>query len=68
LDVALMLHYRSDPYMLVMLTGLVCFDWGEIFSIFPAALTDTFGPGLHGKLRFSLHGAGSRQPDRGGDF
>ena len=54
--------------MLVILTDLVFFGWSEIFSIFPAALTDPFGPGLHSKLRFSLHGAESRQPDRGGDF
>ena len=27
-----------------MLTGLVFFGWGEIFSLFPSTLTDTFGP------------------------
>ncbi len=30
--------------MLVVLSGLVFFGWGEIFSLFPATLTDTFGP------------------------
>ena len=54
--------------MLVIFDGPCLFGWSEIFSIFPAALTDTFGPGLHSKLRFSLHGAEFWQPDRGGDF
>src|SRR5271165_6354691 len=33
--IALMLHYRSDPFLLVVLSGLVFFGWGEIFSLFP---------------------------------
>jgi OFA family oxalate/formate antiporter-like MFS transporter len=41
----LMLQYRSDPFMLVVLSGLVFFGWGEIFSLFPSTLTDTFGTG-----------------------
>jgi oxalate/formate antiporter len=41
--ISLMLQYRSDPFMLVVLSGLVFFGWGEIFSLFPATLTDTFG-------------------------
>jgi oxalate/formate antiporter len=40
----LMLQYRTDPFMLVVLSGLVFFGWGEIFSLFPSTLTDTFGP------------------------
>ncbi len=39
----LMLQYRTDPFLLVVLSGLVFFSWGEIFSLFPATLTDTFG-------------------------
>jgi hypothetical protein len=39
----LMLQYRSDPFMLILLSGLVFFGWGEIFSLFPSTLTDTFG-------------------------
>ncbi|HEY6255903.1 MAG TPA: oxalate/formate MFS antiporter [Xanthobacteraceae bacterium] len=39
----LMLQYRTDPFMLVVLSGLVFFGWGEIFSLFPSSLTDTFG-------------------------
>jgi MFS transporter, OFA family, oxalate/formate antiporter len=36
--------YISQPALFVVLTGLVFFGWGEIFSLFPATLTDTFGP------------------------
>jgi OFA family oxalate/formate antiporter-like MFS transporter len=43
LAIYLMLQYRTDPFMLVVLSGLVFFGWGEIFSLFPATLTDTFG-------------------------
>ncbi len=28
---------------MVLLSGLVFFGWGEIFSLFPSTLTDTFG-------------------------
>lgn len=38
-----MLQYRTDPFMLIVLSGLVFFGWGEIFSLFPSTLTDTFG-------------------------
>jgi MFS transporter, OFA family, oxalate/formate antiporter len=38
-----MLQNRSDPFLLVVLSGLVFFGWGEIFSLFPSTLTDTFG-------------------------
>jgi oxalate/formate antiporter len=34
---------RSDPVLFVLLSGLVFFGWGEIFSLFPSTLTDTFG-------------------------
>ena len=39
----LLVLYRNDPFMLVVLSGLVFFGWGEIFSLFPSTLTDTFG-------------------------
>jgi oxalate/formate antiporter len=39
----LMLQYRTDPFLLIVLSGLVFFGWGEIFSLFPSTLTDTFG-------------------------
>ena len=36
--------FINNPPLFVVLTGLVFFGWGEIFSLFPATLTDTFGP------------------------
>ena len=33
----------SHPVAFVLLSGLVFFGWGEIFSLFPSTLTDTFG-------------------------
>ena len=41
--IVLMLQYRTDPYLLVVFSGLVFFGWGQIFSLFPSTLTDTFG-------------------------
>src|SRR5215831_2082077 len=35
--------FGSDPVMFVLLTGLVFFAWGEIYSLFPSTSTDTFG-------------------------
>jgi MFS transporter, OFA family, oxalate/formate antiporter len=35
--------YGKDPLMFVILTGLVFFAWGEIYSLFPSTCTDTFG-------------------------
>lgn len=32
-----------DPFWFVVLSGVVFFGWGEIFSLFPSILTDTFG-------------------------
>jgi oxalate/formate antiporter len=40
---ALWLATRSDPVLFVLLSGVVFFGWGEIFSLFPSTLTDTFG-------------------------
>jgi OFA family oxalate/formate antiporter-like MFS transporter len=39
----LWLALRGDPTLFVLLSGLVFFGWGEIFSLFPSTLTDTFG-------------------------
>jgi MFS transporter, OFA family, oxalate/formate antiporter len=33
----------TDPLWFALLSGVVFFGWGEIFSLFPATLTDTFG-------------------------
>jgi len=43
LAIALLLAYREDATALVVLSGLVFFGWGEIFSLFPSTLTDSFG-------------------------
>jgi OFA family oxalate/formate antiporter-like MFS transporter len=33
----------SDPFMFVILSALVFFGWGEIYSLFPSTNADTFG-------------------------
>ena len=38
-----MLYARQNPLLYVLLSGVVFFGWGEIFSLFPSTLTDTFG-------------------------
>ncbi len=35
--------FGNDPFMFVVLTGLVFFAWGEIYSLFPSTNADTFG-------------------------
>jgi oxalate/formate antiporter len=37
------LMLRGDPTLFVLMSGVVFLGWGEIFSLFPATLTDTFG-------------------------
>src|SRR5207247_10898093 len=37
------LFTRSNPVVFVVTSGVVLFGWGEIFSLFPSTLTDTFG-------------------------
>ena len=36
-------HYGRDPVLFVLLTGMVFFAWGEIYSLFPSTCADTFG-------------------------
>lgn len=36
--------FGHDPLSFVLLTGFVFFAWGEIFSLFPATIGDTYGP------------------------
>ncbi len=36
-------QFGHDPLAFVLLTGLVFFAWGEIYSLFPATCGDTFG-------------------------
>ncbi len=35
--------YGHTPGLFVLLSGLVFFGWGEIYSLFPATCTDSFG-------------------------
>jgi MFS transporter, OFA family, oxalate/formate antiporter len=42
--ILILFYFINQPALFVVLTGLVFFGWGEIFSLFPSTLTDTFGP------------------------
>jgi MFS family permease len=44
LAILILFAFLDHPALFVVLTGLVFFGWGEIFSLFPSTLTDTFGP------------------------
>ncbi|UMY18854.1 oxalate/formate MFS antiporter [Methylobacterium organophilum] len=41
--ICLLLAFRENAYAFALLSGVVFFAWGEIFSLFPSTLTDTFG-------------------------
>lgn len=43
LAILLLLVFAHNAAVFVVLTGLVFFGWGEIFSLFPSTLTDLFG-------------------------
>jgi MFS transporter, OFA family, oxalate/formate antiporter len=43
LAMLLWLATRQHAIPFVLLSGVVFFGWGEIFSLFPSTLTDTFG-------------------------
>ena len=36
-------YYGQNPVAFVILTGVVFFAWGEIYSLFPSTCADTFG-------------------------
>jgi OFA family oxalate/formate antiporter-like MFS transporter len=38
-----LLHFADNPVLFVILSGLVFFAWGEIYSLFPATCTDIYG-------------------------
>src|SRR5437868_5472696 len=38
-----LLFYATDPFLFVILSGMVFFAWGEIYSLFPATCTDIYG-------------------------
>jgi OFA family oxalate/formate antiporter-like MFS transporter len=35
--------FAIDPLLFVMLSGVIFFAWGEIYSLFPATCTDLYG-------------------------
>src|SRR5687767_10189375 len=41
--ILLLSRFGRDPMAFVLLTGLVFFAWGEIYSLFPATCGDTYG-------------------------
>jgi OFA family oxalate/formate antiporter-like MFS transporter len=41
--VTVMVLFRDNALVFVILSAVVFFGWGEIFSLFPSTLTDTFG-------------------------
>ncbi len=41
--ILLLLKFATNPVLFVILTGLVFFAWGEIYSLFPATTADIFG-------------------------
>ena len=41
--ILLLLKFAADPVAFVILTGLVFFAWGEIYSLFPATTADIYG-------------------------
>jgi MFS transporter, OFA family, oxalate/formate antiporter len=43
LGIIALANFGTDPVSFVLLSGLVFFAWGEIYSLFPATVTDTFG-------------------------
>jgi OFA family oxalate/formate antiporter-like MFS transporter len=50
--IVMLSEFGHDPVAFVILSGLVFFAWGEIYSLFPATCGDTFGP------RFAATNAG----------
>jgi OFA family oxalate/formate antiporter-like MFS transporter len=52
LGIILLSQFGRDPVAFVVLSGLVFFAWGEIYSLFPATCGDTFG------TRFAATNAG----------
>ena len=41
--ILLLSQFGQDPFWFVILTGLVFFAWGEIYSLFPSTVGDTYG-------------------------
>jgi OFA family oxalate/formate antiporter-like MFS transporter len=39
----LLSQFGQDPFWFVVLTGIVFFGWGEIYSLFPSTVGDSYG-------------------------
>lgn len=46
IGIVLLSRLGQDPVWFVILTGLVFFAWGEIYSLFPSTVGDTYGAGF----------------------
>jgi MFS transporter, OFA family, oxalate/formate antiporter len=42
--IVLLMQFVHQPVAFVILSGFVFFAWGNIYSLFPAAIADVFGP------------------------
>jgi MFS family permease len=49
----LWLLLRGNPALFIVMSGVVFFGWGEIFSLFPSTLTDTYGA-RHGTSNYGF--------------
>ena len=43
IGILLLLKFAANPVLFVVLSGLVFFAWGEIYSLFPATCADVYG-------------------------
>ena len=43
IGILMLYNFGQNPIAFVVLTGLVFFAWGEIYSLFPSTCADTFG-------------------------
>jgi len=43
LGIIALANFGTNPILFVILSGLVFFAWGEIYSLFPSTVTDTYG-------------------------
>ena len=41
--IVLLSRFGQDPFWFVILTGMVFFAWGEIYSLFPSTVGDSYG-------------------------
>ncbi len=58
IGILLLSKYGHHPVAFVVLTGVVFFAWGEIYSLFPATCGDTFGPSCRHQRGPAVHGQG----------